>query len=147
MARWLSKVFPDLNQVAKPSSTAEPATSAKASGSQGLAGGAMLPYLVGACLAAAAMAWYFFWFVPYQLDYFVGAKFRTLAVADEVLALRGGVDHAASGVVGSVPQSEPDRRHRRRLDTANVPKVVTYDFDCHSLIRSSSTKRGPVLSH
>ena len=34
----------------------------------------------GSC-AAAVMAWYFFDFVPGKLDYFVGLRFRTLAVA------------------------------------------------------------------
>jgi hypothetical protein len=41
----------------------------------------VLPYIVAAALASAVMAWYFFIFVPGKLDYFVGLKFRTLAVA------------------------------------------------------------------
>ncbi len=40
-----------------------------------------LPYLMAAVVASAAMAWYFFVYVPEKLDYFVGLKFRTLAVA------------------------------------------------------------------
>ena len=40
-----------------------------------------LPYLIAALVAAAAMAWYFFVFVPGKLEYFVGLRFRTLAVA------------------------------------------------------------------
>jgi hypothetical protein len=40
-----------------------------------------LPYLLAALLASTAMAWYFFAFVPPKLEYFVGLKFRTLAVA------------------------------------------------------------------
>ena len=36
-----------------------------------------LPYLVAAVLVSAVMAWYFFVFVPSQLDYFVGLRFRT----------------------------------------------------------------------
>lgn len=39
------------------------------------------PYFVAALLAAAAMGWYFFLFVPQKLEYFVGLRFRTLAVA------------------------------------------------------------------
>jgi hypothetical protein len=40
-----------------------------------------LPYLIAALVAAAAMAWYFFIFVPGKLEYFVSLRFRTLAVA------------------------------------------------------------------
>ena len=39
------------------------------------------PYFGAAVCAAAVMAWYFFDFVPGKLDYFVGLRFRTLAVA------------------------------------------------------------------
>jgi hypothetical protein len=40
-----------------------------------------MPYYVAAFFAAAVMAWYFFVFVPAKLDYFVGLRLRTLAVA------------------------------------------------------------------
>ena len=40
-----------------------------------------LPYILAAVVASTVMAWYFFVFVPIKLDYFVGLKFRTLAVA------------------------------------------------------------------
>lgn len=43
--------------------------------------GSATPYLIAALLAATAMGWYFFAFVPQKLDYFVGLRFRTLAVA------------------------------------------------------------------
>jgi hypothetical protein len=39
------------------------------------------PYFVAALLASVAMGWYFFIFVPQKLEYFVGLRFRTLAVA------------------------------------------------------------------
>jgi hypothetical protein len=39
------------------------------------------PYFVAAFLAAVAMGWYFFLYVPQKLEYFVGLRFRTLAVA------------------------------------------------------------------
>ena len=39
------------------------------------------PYILAAVVASTVMAWYFFVFVPAKLDYFVGLKFRTLAVA------------------------------------------------------------------
>jgi hypothetical protein len=39
------------------------------------------PYFIAALLAALAMGWYFFIFVPQKLEYFVGLRFRTLAVA------------------------------------------------------------------
>ena len=40
-----------------------------------------VPYLAAAIFAASAMGWYFFAFVPSQLDYFFGLRFRALAVA------------------------------------------------------------------
>ncbi len=39
------------------------------------------PYFVASLLAAVAMGWYFFVFVPQKLEYFMGLRFRTLAVA------------------------------------------------------------------
>src|SRR5918993_5085728 len=39
------------------------------------------PYFAAAVLAVVAMGWYFFVFVPQKLEYFVGLRFRTLAVA------------------------------------------------------------------
>ena len=39
-----------------------------------------LPYILAAVVASTVMAWYFFVFVPGKLDYFVGLKFRTLAL-------------------------------------------------------------------
>jgi hypothetical protein len=39
------------------------------------------PYFVAAFLAAVAMGWYFFLYVPQKLEYFVGLRFRALAVA------------------------------------------------------------------
>ena len=43
--------------------------------------GGVLPYVIAALMAATAMAWYFFIFVPDKMNYFVGLRFRTLAVA------------------------------------------------------------------
>ena len=43
--------------------------------------GGVLPYVIAALMAATAMAWYFFIFVPEKMNYFVGLRFRTLAVA------------------------------------------------------------------
>jgi hypothetical protein len=63
-----------------------------------------MPYLAGAVFAAGAMAWYFFVFFPAKLDYFVGLRFRTLAVAAGQIAskedalstvLRGAFDAGA----------------------------------------------------
>jgi hypothetical protein len=45
-----------------------------------------MPYLVAAVAASAVMAWYFFVFVPSKLDYFIGLRFRTLAVASGQMA-------------------------------------------------------------
>lgn len=41
----------------------------------------VLPYVVAALVTASVMAWYFFFYVPAKLDYFVGLRLRTLAVA------------------------------------------------------------------
>jgi hypothetical protein len=65
-----------------------------------------LPYVIAALLAAVAMAWYFFVFVPSKLDYFVGLRFRTLAVASGHVASK--VDNLARAF-GSVPNSPPPR--------------------------------------
>src|SRR6185369_1143514 len=43
--------------------------------------GGVQPYVIAALMAATAMAWYFFIFVPEKMNYFVGLRFRTLAVA------------------------------------------------------------------
>ena len=43
--------------------------------------GTVLPYVIAALMASSAMAWYFFIFVPAKTNYFVGLRFRTLAVA------------------------------------------------------------------
>lgn len=59
-----------------------------------------LPYVIGALLFAAAAAWYFFVFVPTKLDYFVGLRFRTLAVASGHVASK--IDGLARAL-GSVP--------------------------------------------
>jgi len=60
-----------------------------------------LPYVIAALLASAAMAWYFFVFVPTKLDYFVGLRFRTLAVASGQIASK--IDNLARAL-GSVPK-------------------------------------------
>ena len=63
----------------------------------------MTPYLIAAFLAAGSMAWYFFVFVPAQLEYFVGLRFRTLAVASgqirsKIENLEKALDGAGAGV-------------------------------------------------
>src|SRR5438270_3843121 len=40
-----------------------------------------VPFFVSAVLAAAVLGWYSFAYVPPKLQYFVGLRFRTLAVA------------------------------------------------------------------
>ena len=60
----------------KASSTPERIRRAKATFSK-----TAFPYILAAVVASTVMAWYFFVFVPAKLDYFVGLKFRTLAVA------------------------------------------------------------------
>ena len=58
-------------------------------------------YVIAALLASAAMAWYFFVFVPTKLDYFVGLRFRTLAVASGNVASK--IDSLARAL-DSVPK-------------------------------------------
>jgi hypothetical protein len=41
---------------------------------------AALPYFAAALVAAVVMGWYFYVFVPNKLEYFIGLRFRTLAV-------------------------------------------------------------------
>jgi len=62
--------------------------------------GTVLPYVVAAALASAVMAWYLFIFVPGKLDYFVGLKFRTLAVAGGHV---GSKIQSLERALGSVP--------------------------------------------
>jgi hypothetical protein len=67
---------PSKSEPKKDPSTSEQIRRAKPSFSK-----TALPYILSAVIASAVMAWYFFVFVPAKLDYFVGLKFRTLAVA------------------------------------------------------------------
>ncbi len=62
-----------------------------------------LPYAIAALVASAAMAWYFFVFVPAKLDYFIGMRFRTLAVAARHVSNK--IDNLATGL-GSIPVCE-----------------------------------------
>ena len=48
----------------------------------------VLPYVIAALVASTAMAWYFFVFVPAKHDYFVGLRFRTLAVASRQVSTK-----------------------------------------------------------
>jgi hypothetical protein len=58
------------------------------------------------------MAWYFFIFVPSQLQYFVGSRFRTLAVASDQVTgkvdnLKKALDEAATSVGASKENTGP----------------------------------------
>src|SRR5688572_8132599 len=57
----------------------------KADTDRGRAPRSTMPYYIAAFVAAAAMAWYFFLFVPANLDYFTGVRLRTLAVASSLV--------------------------------------------------------------
>src|SRR6187399_1891619 len=59
------------------------------------------PYFVAAFLASMAMGWYFFLYVPQKLDYFVGLRFRTLAVAS------GQIKSKAESLGGSLDIAQP----------------------------------------
>lgn len=64
----------------------------------------LIPYLVVAMAAAAMWGWYFFAYVPPQLQYFLGLRFRTLAVAAG--QVKGKVE-SLSQAMGYAKQSEP----------------------------------------
>ncbi len=104
--------------------------------------GSTMPYLAAAIFAAGVMAWYFFVYVPAKLDYFVGLRFRTLAVASAQVAskeenlfkaLKGAVAAGAgkSGTVtrdvisgyfrALVPDMQFSREDKTGLSPENVP--------------------------
>src|SRR5262245_6836231 len=75
-----------------------PSSNKRTPSSELTAKGAM-PYVVAALLTSVAMAWYFFLFVPGQLEYFLGSKFRTLAVASgQVQSKIDGLQKALANV-------------------------------------------------
>ncbi len=90
-----------------------------------------LPYLVAAVLASTVMAWYFFVFVPSQLDYFVGLRFRTLAVAGaQVKSKAENLARSLTTAVrpvgpGSVRSLQGD--DLREYFSALVPEIILAD--------------------
>src|SRR5262245_55064179 len=69
-------------------------------------GRSTIPYIAVAVFAAAIMGWYFFVVVPAKLDYFVGLRFRTLAVAaaqvkGKVESLKASLDGAVRPLAGA----------------------------------------------
>ena len=69
------------------------------------------PYFLAALLTAAAMGWYFFLFVPQKLEYFVGQRFRTLAVAS------GQIKSKSESLAGSL-NIAPARKDEKKAATA-----------------------------
>ena len=63
-----------------------------------------LPYVIAALVASAAMAWYFFVYVPAKLDYFIGLRFRTLAVASGHISSK--LENLATAFHGVVQASD-----------------------------------------
>ena len=41
----------------------------------------LMPYAIATGMAACVMGWYFFAYVPQHLEYFMGLRFRSLAIA------------------------------------------------------------------
>jgi hypothetical protein len=86
------------------------------------------------------MALYFFWYVPYQLDYFLGAKFRTLAVATgQVKSKVDALQQALNGAVRAVPPFPlvPNEKGEGqaplslfRTYVANVLPAIQLDSQC-----------------
>jgi hypothetical protein len=96
---------------------------------------AMLPYLLVALLASGAMAWYFFVFVPSQLEYFIGARFRTLAIASgQVTAKADNLKKSLDGAIGSGASGDNLESYLRIL----VPEMQVQ--------RKNSTSPPSVLS-
>jgi len=96
-----------------------------------------LPYYAAGVLAAGAIVWYMFVFVPAKLEYFVGLRLRTLAVAAgqvktkaENLAsalnkVQGGQRTANDASApqpapGEVPSSNPGQRNTQRAKLASA---------------------------
>jgi len=65
------------------------------------------PYFIAALLAAVAMGWYFFVFVPQKLEYFVGLRFRTLAVASGQIKGKAESLGRSLSSVPVAPEPEP----------------------------------------
>ena len=92
--------------------TPQASLSAQASSSKLFLSSSVVPYLVAALLASGAMAWYFFVFVPAQLEYFAGLRFRTLAVASgqvrsKIENLQRALEGAFKGVLEAGASDAP----------------------------------------
>ncbi len=100
-----------------------------------------MPYIVTALLACAAMAWYFFVFVPSQIEYFVGLRFRTLAVASgqirsKIESLQQALDSAVRAVR---PNGESPGLGLSNVEATNVENyVATLLPDVHLGVNSQS---------
>jgi hypothetical protein len=85
-----------------------------------------IPYYAAAFVAAAVMAWYFFLFVPDKLDYFVGLRLRTLAVASSQVESRitnlAGAVAVANARLANPKQTTDEAQYLRVL----VPDVQPY---------------------
>src|SRR5262245_13085074 len=90
-----------------------------------------MPYVIGALLICGAMAWYFFVFVPTQLEYYAGSRFRTLAVAGgQVQSKIESLQKALDGV-----------RSIARTDIEAYLKVVIPDIQLVTTATSTSDLR------
>lgn len=113
--------------------TTSPASEGPATASRmarvGAIGRVTVPYLAAAVFAATAMAWYFFVSVPGKRDYFVGLRFRTLAVASaQIKSKAENLDRALAGAVNPLddnhaPLPAPPRDHVRDYFAALVPEI------------------------
>jgi hypothetical protein len=97
-------------------------------------------YYMAALFAAAAMAWYFLFFVPSKLEYFVGLKLRALAVASGQLKTKAENLASSLNLARSLDRSdqEGDNTAAREYLWRLVPDI--------RLVASSSGLQGLRLS-
>src|SRR5262245_11083331 len=81
------------------------------------------PYFVAAFLAAVAMGWYFFLYVPQKLEYFVGLRFRTLAVAAGQIKSKAESLGASLNIAQAAPEGDPAEG-----DTAKYLRLLVPDI-------------------
>ena len=83
------------------------------------------PYFAAAVLAVVAMGWYFFVFVPQKLEYFVGLRFRALAVASGQIK---GKSESLGASLSSAPALGTTAVTERENDTAKYLRLLVPDI-------------------
>jgi len=106
-------------------------------------GRAMLPYVAAVVVASCAMAWYFFVFVPSHLHYFVGARFRTLAVAaGQISSKIDNLQKALDGAATSLKKKDSSEFDAKAL--TSYLKILVPDMQ--PLEQAAPAPKGLTLS-